>query len=359
MGDNDTEVGGTLPQRIQSCLETMDVFLQQPHPILSSFVLADKRKNANNSNKVSIVQAVANILGIKKVESVNPAISLADLGMDSLMGTEIKQTLERGYDVTLSAQEIRNLTFEKLMKLDSDSGEQETKSSETITQDNVMDFLFQADAATIIPTESVVQLKTKSSKGTPIFFIHAIEGIATPFKELASELNRPAWALQCVENSPLSTIEDLAAFYIKKMQTIQKKGPYHIVGYSFGSCIAYEMSVQLQKAGQETVTTFIDGSPDYVKLHSVEIGKKAVDNDDEDVINDSFRKALSFFIKQFNNKIGLREVYIYFNFHPDSTRCLKNVHLRCFNDVYVLCGHICDVALKFNNNTIFYFFYFL
>nr|XP_034178573.1 fatty acid synthase [Osmia lignaria]XP_034178581.1 fatty acid synthase [Osmia lignaria] len=309
MGNNDTEVGGTLPQRIQSCLETMDVFLQQPHPILSSFVLADKRKNANSSNKVSIVQAVANILGIKKVESVNPAISLADLGMDSLMGTEIKQTLERGYDVTLSAQDIRGLTFEKLMKLNTDVGEEITSTSNTVSQEIGIDFLFQADGASIIPMESVVQLTSKNSKGIPIFFIHAIEGIAAPFKELAGKLNRPVWALQCVENTPLSSIEDLAAFYIKKIQTIQKKGPYHIAGYSFGSCIAFEMSIQLQKAGQEAVVTFIDGSPDYVKLHSVEIGKRAVENDDEDVINDSFRKALSFFIIQFNNKIGMREAY--------------------------------------------------
>lgn len=40
--------------------------------------------------------------------------SLSDLGMDSLMGAEIKQLLERNYDLTLSPQEIRNLTVEKL-----------------------------------------------------------------------------------------------------------------------------------------------------------------------------------------------------------------------------------------------------
>lgn len=37
--------------------------------------------------------------------------------MDSLMGAEIKQTLERGYDVVLGVQEIRALTFAKLRVL--------------------------------------------------------------------------------------------------------------------------------------------------------------------------------------------------------------------------------------------------
>lgn len=137
MGDNETVVGGTLPQRMTSCLQTMDVFLQQPHPVLSSLVLAEKRKGNDGGSQTELLQAVANILGklirlkrkkyvnvifnrnsalsgIKDVSSVNENSSLGDLGMDSLMGAEIKQTLERNYDIVLSAQEIRGLTFGKL-----------------------------------------------------------------------------------------------------------------------------------------------------------------------------------------------------------------------------------------------------
>ena len=43
--------------------------------------------------------------------------TLADLGMDSLMGTEIKQTLERNFDMILSVGDIRNLTMGKLFDL--------------------------------------------------------------------------------------------------------------------------------------------------------------------------------------------------------------------------------------------------
>lgn len=63
MGDNETVVGGTLPQRMTSCLATMDHFLQQPHPVLASMVLAERRKAGADTNQVGLLEAVANILG--------------------------------------------------------------------------------------------------------------------------------------------------------------------------------------------------------------------------------------------------------------------------------------------------------
>lgn len=69
--------------------------------------------------------------GIKDVKTVNHASTLADLGMDSLMGAEIKQTLERNYDLVLSAQEIRGLTFSKLSELAS-GGEPPSTSPITV-----------------------------------------------------------------------------------------------------------------------------------------------------------------------------------------------------------------------------------
>ena len=62
-GSNDSEVGGTKPQRLVSCLQSFDLFLQQPEPVLASMLLADKRGNAAGSSGVTLIQAVANILG--------------------------------------------------------------------------------------------------------------------------------------------------------------------------------------------------------------------------------------------------------------------------------------------------------
>ncbi len=45
---------------------------------------------------------------------MNPDVTLVDLGLDSLIGVEIKQTLERDFKLDLPLTEIRNLTFAKL-----------------------------------------------------------------------------------------------------------------------------------------------------------------------------------------------------------------------------------------------------
>lgn len=180
MGTNDTVIGGTLPQRIASCLEVLDLFLSQPHPVLSSFVLAEKKAAAprDGSSQKDLVKAVAHILGeelaapladaaprpgllaaegavragggrdrrglqsgvgaachdggartpppaerlspgIRDVASINPDSTLVDLGLDSLMGVEVRQILEREHDLVLSMREVRQLSLRKLQELSS------------------------------------------------------------------------------------------------------------------------------------------------------------------------------------------------------------------------------------------------
>lgn len=65
MGTNDTVIGGTLPQRIASCMEVLDLFLNQPYAVLSSFVLAEKKAVAQGDGEAQrdLVKAVAHILG--------------------------------------------------------------------------------------------------------------------------------------------------------------------------------------------------------------------------------------------------------------------------------------------------------
>lgn len=62
MGNNDTVIGGTLPQRMASCLSTLDQFLNQSHPVVSSFVPAEK-ETRKETTKHDLVASVCNILG--------------------------------------------------------------------------------------------------------------------------------------------------------------------------------------------------------------------------------------------------------------------------------------------------------
>lgn len=80
-----------------------------------------------------------------------------------------------------------------------------------------------------------------------IYQVHAIEGVVAPLEPLASRLNRPVYGLQCTQEAPLDSIQDLAKFYVTKLKEVQKDGPYALCGYSFGACVAFEMALQLEK----------------------------------------------------------------------------------------------------------------
>ncbi|XP_069699383.1 fatty acid synthase-like [Periplaneta americana] len=111
-------IGGTLQQRISSCLEMLDVLLTQTHPVVSSMVVAEKR--AGRGSYTDVVGCVSSILGIRDLKTVSQTTTLAELGMDSMTAVEMKQTLEREFEVLLTAQEIRSLTFGHLEKIAAD-----------------------------------------------------------------------------------------------------------------------------------------------------------------------------------------------------------------------------------------------
>ncbi|KAL1480336.1 hypothetical protein MTO96_051114 [Rhipicephalus appendiculatus] len=124
MGDGAT-VAGSVPQRIRSCIALMDQFLNQSHPVVSSFVKADLSAE-DGSSKRSVVDVIARILGIKEPSGLSPSISLGELGMDSLMAVEVRQAVERHISLTLSMKEIRLLTIDGLRKLGEGTTDNET-----------------------------------------------------------------------------------------------------------------------------------------------------------------------------------------------------------------------------------------
>ncbi|GAA6615938.1 non-ribosomal peptide synthetase [Scytonema sp. NUACC26] len=91
----------------------------------------------------------------------------------------------------------------------------------------------------------------------PFFCIHPIFGTIFPYYEVAYHLgkNQPFYGLQPLgldgESVPFKHIEDMAAYYIEAIRTLQPRGPYFLGGWSFGGLVAFEMAQQLYKAGYE------------------------------------------------------------------------------------------------------------
>lgn len=52
-------------------------------------------------------------LGIRNLKFISMHSSFPELGVDSIMVVEIKQILEREYDIFMTAQDIRGMTLNK------------------------------------------------------------------------------------------------------------------------------------------------------------------------------------------------------------------------------------------------------
>ncbi|KAM4715440.1 fatty acid synthase isoform 2-T2 [Anableps anableps] len=301
MGGNDVVIGGTLPQRITSCLEVLDFFLHQQQPVMSSFVLAERTtvKSEAGSQK-DLVDAVAHILGVQDVNSLNMDASLADLGLDSLMGVEVRQTLERDYNIVMAMREIRQLTINKLQELAKSKAEgtnvecNQTKATEdptrSVLESDVTQVLVDPSGPTVIPLNKV------PSQERPLFLVHPIEGSTSAFKTLTSKLSIPCFGLQCTKAAPLDSIQSLAAYYVNCIRQLQPDGPYRIGGYSFGACVAFEMCSQLQTQDHCVENLFLfDGSHSYVAAYTQSYRAKLTPGKE----SEAETEAMCAFIQQF------------------------------------------------------------
>ncbi|KFQ45994.1 Fatty acid synthase [Nestor notabilis] len=304
MGDREIVIGGTLPQQISSCLEVLDIFLNQPHPVMSSFVLAEKVSvKTEGGSQQDLVAAVAHILGVRDVSSLNAESTLADLGLDSLMGVEVRQTLERDYDIVMTMREIRLLTVNKLRELSSKSRTAEgivpARAQLMKTGPGKSPKLDLNNLLVNPEGPTITRLNDVQSTERPLFLVHPIEGSVAVFYTLSSRLHMPCYGLQCTKAAPLDSIQSLAAYYIDCMKQIQPEGPYRIAGYSFGACVAFEMCSQLQdqqNASHALNSLFLfDGSHSFVAAYTQSYRAKLAQGNEAALETE----ALCAFVQQF------------------------------------------------------------
>ncbi|XP_015113026.1 fatty acid synthase [Diachasma alloeum] len=270
MQDNDKDlvIGGTLQQRITSCLHELDGFLNQSSPIVASMVVAEKR--AGNTGALNVVDTVLNIMGLKDLKAVGHHTSLAELGMDSMMTVEIKQTLEREFEIFLTAQDIRGLNFSKLISMNSMDSELKKATTEVTEEKTLMGmkFLIRLLGDEEGMKETCLKLPTKQeSGGQKVFFIPGLEGCGAVFMNLAGNIMAPATCLQLnnmgTEYRSISDMAEQLLPYILKKNRGRKH--FVIVGYSYGSLVAIELMRKLEARSCCGKIILIDGAPLYMK----------------------------------------------------------------------------------------------
>jgi len=111
----------------------------------------------------------------------------------------------------------------------------------------------------------------------PLFLAHCGSGELLYVSTLAPhiETGPSVYGLpsQSVDESPLESVDAMAARLARMVRAAQPFGPYRLAGWSFGGTLAYEMARQLMATGEEIDflglldTVYFAGIPDSHKYH--------------------------------------------------------------------------------------------
>ncbi|MEM1172839.1 MAG: thioesterase domain-containing protein [Cyanobacteria bacterium P01_H01_bin.35] len=102
---------------------------------------------------------------------------------------------------------------------------------------------------------SLVAIQPQGKK-PPFFCMPGSGGNVVHFHQLSRHLgnDQPFYALQPPSldgvSEPFRSVAEIAAYYLKAIQTVQPSGPYYLSGHSFGALVAFEMAQQLQQQGE-------------------------------------------------------------------------------------------------------------
>ncbi|MDF2998275.1 MAG: dhbF [Xanthobacteraceae bacterium] len=193
--------------------------------------------------EAELATTLAEILGVERVGIDD---NFFEIGVHSLLAVQFAARIRSQYGITLP---IRAL-FER------------PRLAELIE-------LVTEQGGTGRAYSAVVPIQTGDA-GAPLFCVHPANGDAVSFMRLAKALGpgQPVYAFEALglaPNEPMAaSVEDMAGAYLDEMRRVQPKGPYYLIGWSFGGVVAYEMAHRLRQAGEEIgLLAFMDTPTPY------------------------------------------------------------------------------------------------
>ncbi|MEU3281320.1 SDR family NAD(P)-dependent oxidoreductase [Streptomyces antibioticus] len=85
----------------------------------------------------------------------------------------------------------------------------------------------------------------------PLFTFHPAGGPTSVYRPLVELLpaDQPVYGFERIEDA--ASLEEKAARYLDIVKDLQPEGPYRLLGWSFGGCLAYEAACRLRDQGQD------------------------------------------------------------------------------------------------------------
>lgn len=282
-GKDVKEVFGMKPQRIQSCLDVLDGLLScSEHPIVSTVVVAEKLKDLKNTK--NLIETLMTAMGIPDVKSISLDKPISELGMDSLGGAEIQQTLEREFGITMTLQELKTITLRQLQaRINGSKGAEKAQNVSSF-----MDGLWRNLHNGMVFDKTIEEFQFIESAPKMLIVPGMIGGVGRVW----SALQYSVYILQHIIFYSAKKFDDIYnSIESDVLELFKDDETFVLVGYSFGSMIALKLCEKLESLGKTGKIIFIDGTPKFLKSQMMSL--LPVDPKDDDIQNLIFMEFTS------------------------------------------------------------------
>ncbi|MCM2369159.1 type I polyketide synthase [Aporhodopirellula aestuarii] len=234
-----------------------------------------------------VATALADVMGID-AETIDADQPLASLGLDSLMGMELRSKLESqlGIELPMSAL-FDNPSVLSLARVAS-------SAYDDVASDAGGAAVSQTDQASAAKPASsgavraeprskpgIVSLGGTQGEGAPVFCLHPVGGDLRCYDSLARTMkDRPVYGLRAqglqAGSVAHETMDALVSDYIQIIRETYPEGPYNLVGWSTGGIFAYEIARRLQENQHAVQSLIMIDSPLPVVFESVDLDDNAM-----------------------------------------------------------------------------------
>jgi amino acid adenylation domain-containing protein len=141
---------------------------------------------------------------------------------------------------------------------------------------------FLADSQTHSAFDVLLPLR-RTGNLPPLFCIHPAGGLSWSYTALLPyiPIDYPVYGIQARTDQEVlpETLEEMVEDYIAVIQQISPKGPYNLLGWSFGGLLAHAIATEFQRRGERvTLLALLDSYPEENHVFTSEaISKEAIE----------------------------------------------------------------------------------
>ncbi len=258
-----------------------------------------------------IAASLSDVMGVDP-KSIEPDQPLATMGLDSLMGMELRTKLEAKLGIAIpmaslfddpsvmSLARISNAAYDVNENVSANVSDEQIQTSaassvsangqqttDSLSPSSTGDSSKQSatngtgkHAGQPRPKSGLVALGGSRGTGTPVFCLHPIGGDLRCYDGVARGINdRPVYGLrpQGLQpgSKPHATLDAMVDDYVKTIRDAFPVGPYCLMGWSTGGIFAYEIARRLHSESTPVQSLMIFDTPQPQVFRTVDLDDNA------------------------------------------------------------------------------------